>query len=117
MPARGYRKGATDDKVPLPHRLHTRVSARIHGHLAADAEARGLTTSRLISSVLEAWYEGRDLPGVKPGRDAQAIIRELRAIGNNLNQLTRIANTPRLTVPTEDLARALDRVLDACRRV
>jgi hypothetical protein len=92
--------------------------------LEAAAAARG---ARLSEFARERCLRRTDTAAVVGGAkrypDARKLMRELIAIGNNLNQLARIANsyrtTPHLDVlrqTTEKLKAALDRVLALCSR-
>lgn len=88
------------------HTLKVRVSEE---ELVALDERRGLgeTRSAWMRRVLLGQRRRRPLPTVDPG-----LLRELTAIGSNLNQLTRLLNVARwegLTdVHLQRAARALD---------
>lgn len=51
------------------------------------------------------------------GRINSAAVAALGRIGNNLNQLTRIANTTGGIYPSQCLEAVLDELLDAIRRL
>ena len=58
MPARGYRKGTSDAKEPLPHHMYTRLSVAAYQALNAESESRAITVSELVRIVLAAHLNG-----------------------------------------------------------
>jgi hypothetical protein len=92
MPARGYRKGISDTKQPLPRRIHTRLADTIHAALMADATRRSTTASRIVSALVAAFYTRRRPELPHAATPSQQAVYELARIGNNLNQIARQAN-------------------------
>lgn len=109
MPTKGYRKGISDTKEPLPRFVRTRLSEKEFQDLAADAASRATTISGLARTLLVAHLTGQR--AALPHRNANAaVIRELARVGNNLNQLARQANSGMVPVPADDVRRALDTI-------
>ena len=108
MPRRGYRK-------PEPDRRHRLVksyfTADEHSALVARSEATGLT----LAAYVRACCLG-DQPKAKPTRMAAEAIRQLAAVGNNLNQLTRHANSGK-EPDGQEVRRVLDQVVAAIIRL
>ena len=88
-----------------------------HQSLSAEATARTMTVSRLTRAVITAHIRKQraELPQAR-GMSA-AALRELTRIGNNLNQLTRQANTGFVAVAATDLRACLDQINAAARRL
>ena len=63
--------------------------------LEAAASAEGTTLSQYIRELCLHRSRAHTpvVNGTRRNADARALMRELTAIGNNLNQLTRVANT------------------------
>lgn len=70
----------------MPH-LHIVLSEKDNAHLTQQVELSGLSRSALIRSLI---LQTELRP--KPTQEALKILRELNAIGNNINQLARAAN-------------------------
>jgi len=70
-------------------RLEVRCSDDELARWKAKAAAAGMTVSDLVRSSLEK----SKLPDRQRQADIAALVREMARIGNNLNQLARIANT------------------------
>ncbi|MBO6541615.1 MAG: plasmid mobilization relaxosome protein MobC [Alphaproteobacteria bacterium] len=108
MPRRGFRK-------PEPDRRHRLVksyfTADEHRALFARAEATGLT----LAAYVRACCLGEH-PKAKPTRVAAETIRQLAAVGNNLNQLTRHANAGNLP-NGQEVRQVLDQVIAAIVRL
>ena len=82
-----HRRGYTGERYTAP--ITVKLTPSQHAAVTAEAEARGL----LLSDLARAKLIGRRLP--KAGADPQtirALTAQIAHIGNNLNQLTRIAN-------------------------
>ena len=109
MPAKGYRKGVTDNAVPLAVFARTRLPAGLHRQLVEDAGRRHMTVSKLVRAILEHHYRNRPIPRVSAAGPAFAATRELNRIGVNLNQLTHLANATRL-VPVPEIHQLLARI-------
>lgn len=67
---------------------HFRLSPEEAADLKRKARAAGVTESALVRSLLKG-YEPRE----KPDERFYAVMRELSAIGNNVNQLATKGNT------------------------
>ena len=98
-----------------------KLTADEHAALAAAAAAQGTTLSQYIRELCLR-RDGPHTPVVNGARrnpEARALMRELTAIGNNLNQLARVANTRHaephlyeLKMTTGLLKTAIGKVLD-----
>ncbi len=85
--------------------------------LAAAAENAGTTLSQYVRELCLRRSESGATAGVRRNPEAKALMRQLSAIGNNLNQLSRRANTHGV-VPGEDaLLETLDLLKAAMARV
>ena len=69
------------------HQLHVMLNEKEYANLKEQQRRSGLSTSNLIRSLL-AGLEIRE----RPTEATMAVCRALKAIGNNLNQLTWAAN-------------------------
>lgn len=117
MPTRGYRKGMSDRKVPVPRFVRSRISEAMFARLEAEAEARSLTYSRLLYEILRAHQAGMRLEAPQ-GRTAQAgTLRELCRIGNNLNQIARQAHVMRLHLIQQEAEDVLAELVAVVRRM
>jgi mobilization protein NikA len=117
MPAKGYRKGKTDDRLPLSRQIYVRYPDDEYLQLKTDAADRAMTVSKLVRALTSAHYK-RQRPELKQARGHIAgLIRELNRIGNNLNQLARMANTGMVTVQEAELRLHLARLHDAIARL
>ena len=117
MPTRGYRKGISDAKEPLPHHIYTRVSDANYQALNAEAESRAITVSELVRAVLAAHLSGQRAELPQPRGLTNLAIAELCRIGNNLNQLAKQANVGLVAVSEATLLAVLDQVNAAARRL
>lgn len=110
MPVRGYRKGRSDQKVPLTRFVRTRLSDNEFILLVAEAESRSVGIAGLTRSVLAAHLTGQraELPH-RRGMTSETL-RQLSRIGNNLNQLARQANNGMVPITAEELRACLDRL-------
>jgi hypothetical protein len=117
MPARGYRKGLSDNKTPAPRRIHTRLANEIYARLMADAAGRSLPASRIIRAIVTGFYTGRrpELPQDKGA--SHAAIRQLARIGNNLNQIAREAHLMRLHLLEARATATIERINAAIARL
>jgi hypothetical protein len=112
MPARGYRK----DQV-LDRQVYVRYPTPDFEQLKRDAADRSMRVSNLVRALTTAYYK-RQRPELKQARGhAAGALRELNRIGNNINQLTRMANTGMVTVPEAELRQHLARLHDAIARL
>ena len=108
MSYRGYRKPESD-----------RHESRLTIYLTSDEIARIREAADLAGMTVSAFVRGAALGTqvrAKPTRARSALIRELSAVGNNLNQLARRANAGRMPVEAE-IRRSLDEVLAVIRRL
>ena len=96
MPTRGYRKGVSDTKVPVPCSVRTHITRAELDGLARAADERSMTLSKVLRSLVIAFVAGTrvQLPHAKG--PSMAALRELCRIGNNLNQIALQANRMRL---------------------
>ena len=104
-----------------------RRTASVHVQLTPDERAGLETAAAGAGACLSAYVRALclcragEVPRVEGPRrchpDAERLFYELNAIGNNLNQLTRIANTHR-ALPAADELRAITRLVrEAMARV
>ena len=117
MPRRGYRKGIDDAKEALIHPTYTRLSAADKAALMADARSRAIDAAKLIRQLVKAHLKGTRAALPHKRGPSTAAIRELARIGNNLNQLTRTANTHIVPLDVEALRAVLAEVNAAARRL
>lgn len=110
MPTKGYRKGISDTKEPLPHFVRTRLSEKEFRSLVAEASSRSATISSLTRSVLVAHGKGQRAALPHARGSTNELIRQFARVGNNLNQLARQANIGLVAVPAEDIRRCLDTI-------
>lgn len=108
MPRRGYRKAESD-------RRHRQVKSYFTDDERSDLLARAEATGLTLAAYVRVCALGEQ-PKAKPTRLAAATIRQLSAVGNNLNQLTRHANAG--TIPHGDEIRmVLDQIVAAIIRL
>lgn len=115
MPTRGYRKGAADNKEPLPNFVRTRLSDKEFAKLNTEASSRSVTVSHLTRAVLRAHLQSTraELPQAR-GLSA-GLLREFSRIGNNLNQLARQANVGLVAVPADEVRACINRINNLAR--
>lgn len=70
-----------------PHHISAWLSESDYRHLKKLMDASGLTTSNIIRKLLE----GVEVTP-RPTEHTVALLRELSAIGNNINQIAHTAN-------------------------
>ena len=116
MPTRGYRKGLSDDKEPLPRLVRTRVSEREYQALVTDAQARGMVVSRLTRSLITAHVSSKRPALPQPNGRSAEFIHQLTRIGNNLNQLARLAHQGLLAQSPDALVETLASINGIIRR-
>lgn len=108
MPARAYRKPEDERRERCVKTYFTHAE---FAQLQAAAEASGMTHAAFVrAAALGA------KPRAKPARVTADTIRQLTAVGNNLNQLTKLAHAGRAPA-IELLEAALNEVLSAVRRI
>jgi hypothetical protein len=88
--------------------VHIKVSVEERQAWQAQAEAEGITLADLIRSRLATTTVGREPRRKRPARRADpALVAALGRIGNNLNQISRWANTYKKTADTVAVLGAL----------
>ena len=117
MPSRGYRKGTSDTKEPVPKSVRTHVSAREFARLHAEADSRSVTLSKLLRSLVAAHLTGARLQAPQPRGLSAAALRELARLGNNLNQIAHNANLGRLHLLDADARRCIADIHALARRL
>ena len=117
MPSRGYRKGTSDSKEPVPYSVRTHISEQERAFLEKQADDRAMTLSKLLRSLITAFATNQRAELPHPRRVNAEALRELRRSGNNLNQLARQANTGIVPINPRDLRAVLDNVLTAVQRL
>ncbi len=70
------------------YQLHVILNEKEYRHFMAQLQASGLSRSAFIRNLIT----GTDIRP-RPPDEYTALLRELSAIGNNINQLARIANS------------------------
>lgn len=73
-----------------PHHISAWLSESDYRHLKKLMDASGLTTSNIIRKLLE----GVEVTP-RPTEQTVALLHELSAIGNNINQIAHTANATR----------------------
>ena len=103
-----------DESPDAPLWIKLRSSAAERARWQALATGKGVSLSELIRSRLDGL---RLRPRREPPPVAPELLRELARIGNNLNQLARVANRREPVTATALLARLIeiDRELGALR--
>jgi Bacterial mobilisation protein (MobC) len=71
--------------------------------LEKSAAAAGTQFSEHVRELCLRHVDAGTVAGTKRNPEARAIARELTAIGNNLNQLARVANTTQALPQLDDL--------------
>jgi len=88
--------------------LHVQLTPSERAELETAAFEAGLSLSHFVRVLcLRRVPEAGALAGSRRNPDAAVLARELAAIGNNLNQLTRIANTTRVLPAMAELGATL----------
>ncbi len=86
--------------------LRVQLTASERAELENNAAEAGTHLSQYIRELcLRRSGAGPVVAGAKRNPDARALARELTAIGNNLNQLARVANTDRASPQLDELQR------------
>lgn len=117
MPTRGYRKGISDSKEPVPHSVRTHISAKERAALAKESDDRAIPMSKLLRALVTAHVTNSRAELPHPRRVHSEALRELCRSGNNLNQLARQANTGIVQINPRELRAVLDNVLNAVQRL
>lgn len=112
------RYAATDTSDRRTRPLRAWVTPEEHTRLSADAASEGKPLSDYVRQLcLRRGGRTQVVAGVRRNPEAKQLADELRAIGNNLNQLARIANTAGELRREAELTMALDRLVAAMDRV
>lgn len=77
-----------------PHRMEICLNDREYAHLQRQLNISGLSCAAHIRALIMG---GNLRP--RPPAEYTALLRELSAIGNNINQLARMANTEKTVAP------------------
>lgn len=114
MPAAGSRKpdhlrNASPLKVYMP--AHEREAT------VAKARSRAMTTTTYVRAILAKHHRITGTPTLKAHRANAAALRELSRVGNNLNQLVRLAHEQRAGISPTHVKTVLDEVLAAIQRL
>jgi hypothetical protein len=117
MPTRGYRKGVSDDKEPVPRSVRTHITEQEFDQLTAAADSRSITLSKLLRSLITAFTRGERLALPQGRGPTSAALRDLCRIGNNLNQLAHQAHMMRLHLLEVETRATLAAVLKAVDRL
>lgn len=110
MPVRGYKKGISDKKVPMPHRFPLRLSDPLHKAMMAEAKARSITLADYARAVLTAHAKNERAALPHKNGLTKELVHQFARIGNNLNQLARQANAGYVGVTELEIRRVLDLV-------
>jgi len=88
-----------------PHHISAWLSESDYRHLKKLMDASGLTASNIIRKLLE----GVEVTP-RPTEHTVALLRELSAIGNNINQIAHTANATRSVsaAQVDEIRRLLD---------
>jgi hypothetical protein len=114
------RYAKSDDGERRTAHLHLQLTPSERAELEEGATAAGTHLSQYVRELcLRRSGEAPVVARTKRNPDARALAHELTAIGNNLNQLTRIANATKalpqlheLRLTTGFLKTALQRVIE-----
>ena len=117
MPTRGYRKGVSDAKTPVPKRIHTRLPQDVYACMQSDCESRSLTACAAMRAIVSAHYRNTraELPHARG--PSSGAIRELCRIGNNLNQIAHQAHLMNLHLIADEARAAIAAINAAVRRL
>lgn len=117
MPTRGYRKGISDTKRPTSRSIRTHITEAEFGFMKQESSSRSITLSKLLRALIHAHVTNSRVELPHPRATNAEALRELTRIGNNLNQLTRQANTGVVPIGAQELRRVLAAVLGAAQRL
>jgi hypothetical protein len=111
-----YRKEYTGERRTTSINFQLTPSER--RQIEAAAKAAGARLSEYTRELcLRRSTVAAIIAGVRRNPEARVLMRELTAIGNNLNQLARIANTARAVPHLRELQTATDALKAAMARV
>ena len=99
--------------------LHVQLTPCERAELEAAADTAGAASLSAFVRLLclRRLADAGRVAGTRRNPDARRLIAELSAIGNNLNQLARIANTTRAMAAAEELGAATRLLKSAIARV
>ena len=117
MPTQGYRTAVDDDRVRLPRQVYTRVSQHDYDCIEAEAASRCITTSRFIRALLRGHIANQPPRLPRSSGPESELIREIGRIGNNLNQLARMAHVGNMAAITNDLDACIRNINAAVARI
>lgn len=93
--------------------LGVQLTPSERAELAVAAEEAGASLSQYVRELcLRRTIEAATVGGARRNPEAKRLLHELSAIGNNLNQLARVANTTH-RAPQEDELKATIGILKA----
>ena len=90
------------------------VSVRMSPDELRDVSRRAHDCGKCLSTFMRTVALG-SIPRARPRRIEQEAVYQLGRIGNNLNQLTRVANSTGRVAEAHRLQEVLDELLDAVR--
>lgn len=90
------------------------VSVRMSPEELRDVAKRAQDTGKCLSTYMRIVALG-SIPRARPRRIEQEAVYQLGKIGNNLNQLTRVANSTGRLGESHRIQEILDELLDAVR--
>lgn len=82
--------------MPKKIKISVRLTETEHAHLKEQSANAGLKMEPFVRRLIMA-QEIRP----RPPDEYTALLRELSAIGNNINQLARVANSTRTATPAQ----------------
>jgi hypothetical protein len=101
-------------------RLTAALSLKMTPSERAELERRAALSGLHVSDYARRRVLGGAAPKPMPGRDPRAVRKlaaEIAAVGNNLNQLARVANTTGKIRAERALEALMDQIADAMARV
>jgi hypothetical protein len=111
-----YRKDYTGERRSTS--INFQLTPTERKQIEAAAKAAGARLSEYARELcLRRSTVAAIIAGVSRNPEGRALLRELAAIGNNLNQLARIANTARAVPQLQELQRTTDTIKAAMARV
>lgn len=116
VPSKGYRKGISDTKVPLPRQVYFRTTDAAYEALLEESSIRSIPVSELTRIVVESHLR-RQRAELPHRQENAAALRELCRLGNNINQIAKQANLMNLHLIEGESRRALAAVMEAVRRL
>lgn len=99
--------------------LHVQLTPTERAHLEAAAHAAGARSLSAFARdhLLRRTMAPRQVAGVRRHPDAPGLIHQLSAIGNNLNQLARVANRNGAVASVEELLAVIEILKAAMARI